>query len=78
MELKEVTYVVYCCGYCQGKLSIPVVNTPRIRFEFCPVCGERLDSTARNAIETLIEIIKVTGKGNFSVVLEGTKDDFER
>jgi DNA-directed RNA polymerase subunit RPC12/RpoP len=77
MELKKVSYVVYCCGYCQGKLSIPA-NTPRIRFEFCPVCGDKLDSSARNAIEALIEIIKVTGKGNFSIILEGTKDDFER
>jgi len=57
VNLRSITYVVYECPYCKGKLSIPV-DSPVIRFEYCPVCKERIDRTLTSYLEILLEIAK--------------------
>jgi len=55
--LGDMTYIVYECPHCKGRLSIPV-DTPVIRFEYCPVCKERIDKRTSSYLEALIEIAK--------------------
>jgi|GEM_PF-4443247 len=57
VRLDEISYIIYECPYCKGRLSIPV-DTPMIRFEVCPVCKERIDKSVRNHLEALIEIFR--------------------
>lgn len=65
-RLEEIAYIVYECSHCKGRLSIPI-DTPMIRFDYCPVCRERIDKSLSSALEALIDIARARPK---EIILE--------